>query len=75
MTAKKSEETPVSHLSDEDMQNAPKALVRAAKRAREIAQQTGTAIVVMRDGKLVREFPQPAKKQRASQSGKDPTDS
>jgi len=33
------------------------ALLRAAKRARRLAQQTGTEIVVMRDGKLVREIP------------------
>jgi hypothetical protein len=37
------------------MQAAPKALLRAAERAREIARQTGTAIVVRRDGKLVEE--------------------
>ncbi len=48
---------PISRLPDKDMQNAPKALVRAAKRAREIARQTGTAIIVMRNGKLVREIP------------------
>lgn len=37
------------------MRSAPVALLRAARRAREIARQTGTAIVVMRDGKLVEE--------------------
>lgn len=36
---------------------ATAALLRAAKRAREIAQQTGTAIVIRRDGELVRERP------------------
>lgn len=46
-----------SKLQDHDMQQAPKTLVRAAKRAREIAQQTGTAVVVVRDGQLVREIP------------------
>ncbi|MDZ4834206.1 MAG: hypothetical protein SGJ27_10555 [Candidatus Melainabacteria bacterium] len=45
--------------NDPDMQNATIALLRAAKRARQIAQQTGTAIVVIRDGVLVREIPQP----------------
>lgn len=34
------------------------ALSRAAKRAREIARQTGTAIVVIRAGKLIRAYPQ-----------------
>lgn len=45
----------VSKLPDADMQAAPKALLRAARRARAIARQTGTAIVVVRDGKLVEE--------------------
>ena len=44
-----------SRLPDADMQAAPKALLRAARRAREIARQTGTAVVVMRDGKLIEE--------------------
>jgi LDH2 family malate/lactate/ureidoglycolate dehydrogenase len=48
---------PVSRLPDADMQAAPTALLRAARRAREIARQTGTAVVVMRDGKLVEERP------------------
>ncbi len=33
------------------------ALKRAAQRARELARQTGTKIVVMRDGELVIETP------------------
>lgn len=44
-----------SKLADPDMQAAPKALLRAAKRAREIARQTGTPLVIRRDGKLVEE--------------------
>ncbi len=36
-------EQPVSRLSDADMQAAPAALLRAARRAREIARQTGLA--------------------------------
>jgi len=43
----------VSRLPDDDMQAAPAALLRAGRQAREIARQTGTAVVVMRDGKLV----------------------
>jgi len=50
---------PISNLPDKDMQNVAKALIRAAKRAKELARQTGTEFVVMRDGKLVREIPQP----------------
>ena len=45
----------VSKLPDADMQAAPKALQRAARRAREVARKTGTPIVVCRDGKLVEE--------------------
>jgi len=45
----------VSKLPDADMQAAPKALQRAARRAREVARKTGTPIVVRRDGKLVEE--------------------
>jgi len=47
---------PVSNLPDDDMQQAPKALVRAAARAKELARQTGTPFVVMRDGKMVEEI-------------------
>lgn len=55
---------PESIADDSDMQKATTALVRAAKRARQIAQQTGTAIVVVRDGELVREIPQPVSTKR-----------
>lgn len=46
----------VSKLPDADMQAAPKAMLRAAQRAREIARQTNTPLVLMRDGVLVEEF-------------------
>ena len=39
-----------SRLPDADMQGAPRALLRAAQRAREIARQTGTPLVIVRDG-------------------------
>jgi len=45
----------VSKLPDADMQAVPKALLRAARRAREIARQTNTPLVIMRDGVLVEE--------------------
>jgi predicted ABC-type ATPase len=45
----------VSRLPNADMQAAPQALLRAARRAREIARMTNTAIVIVRDGKLVEE--------------------
>ncbi len=44
-----------SKLPNADMQAAPRALLRAARRAREIARQTNTAIVIVRDGVLVEE--------------------
>lgn len=44
-----------SKLPDSDMQAAPRALLRAARRAREIAMQTNTPIVIVRDGVLVEE--------------------
>lgn len=44
---------PVSHLPDDDMQAVPRAFVRAARRAREIAAQTGTPLIVSRDGQVV----------------------
>ena len=44
-----------SQLPDADMQAAPRALLRAAQRAREVARQTNTALVVIRDGRLVEE--------------------
>jgi hypothetical protein len=56
-------------LTDPDMQNATAALIRAAERAREIARQTGTAVVVMRDGQLVREIPRPRQVRKKRRKG------
>ena len=50
---------PVSNSADPDMQAAPAALFRAAQRAHLIAHQTGTGVVVMRDGKVVEIEPDP----------------
>jgi hypothetical protein len=47
-----------SEIQDADIQNSFAALKRAAKRAREIAIQTGTPLIIVRNGKLVKEFPQ-----------------
>ena len=44
-----------SRLPNADMQAAPRALLRAALRAREVAFRTGTRLVVVRDGILVKE--------------------
>lgn len=45
-----------SHLRDADMQAAPRALLRAAQRAREIARRTGTPLIIVRDGVVVEEM-------------------
>jgi sugar phosphate isomerase/epimerase len=41
-----------STLDNADMQAAPEALRRAARRAREIARRTGTRLVVVHEGVL-----------------------
>ena len=46
----------VSTLSDTDMQAAPKAMLRAAQRARDVARQTNTPLVPIRDGVRVEEY-------------------
>ena len=46
-----------SHLKDADMQATSVALARAAKRARDLAAKTGTPLVVIEAGKLVRKVP------------------
>jgi hypothetical protein len=45
--------TPVSHINDPDMQAAPVALMRAAERARRLAEQTGTRFVARTSGALL----------------------
>jgi hypothetical protein len=40
--------TPVSHSSDPDLQKVPQALMRAAEKARQLAEHTGTRFVVRR---------------------------
>lgn len=46
-----------SEARDEDARNITAALERAALRARVIAAQTNTCIVVVRNGKIVKEAP------------------
>ena len=41
---------PIEHARDADIRLSLVALQRAAQRAREIAEKTGTAIVISRDG-------------------------
>ena len=49
----------MSRLDDPDMQAAPAALLRAARRAHFIAHQSGTGVIVIRDGKVVEIEPDP----------------
>ncbi len=43
-------------VRDADIAQAGKALLRAAKQARKIAQQTGTPLVIYEDGKVVKKM-------------------
>jgi len=45
-----------SNLPDADMQAVPSALLRAARKAREIARATNTPVVYIRDGVVVEEW-------------------
>ncbi|OGS96681.1 MAG: hypothetical protein A3H31_07970 [Gallionellales bacterium RIFCSPLOWO2_02_FULL_57_47] len=51
----------VSHLKDADLQKVPQALMRAAEKARQLAEQTGTPFVVRKSaavsGALSDDFP------------------
>ena len=44
--------------ASEEMKGSMKAIQRAAMRARQVAQQTGTDLIVVRAGKVVRVRPQ-----------------
>lgn len=48
---------PIESARDPDLRNAMAALLRADRRAREIALQTRTAVITWKDGKIVRTFP------------------
>ena len=47
---------PKPNSPDPDMEGADAALLRAARRAREIARQTNTPLIIVRDGKIVEEW-------------------
>lgn len=49
-----------STSDDPDMQGVMPALLRAVRRAHKVAHQTGTYIVITRDGKVVQVPPDPA---------------
>ena len=56
----------ISQAKDQDLRTSMAALQRAAESARNTAIQTDTAIVVKRDGKLVRISAQELRKTTAS---------
>jgi hypothetical protein len=49
----------ITTASDPDLRLSEQALLRAAQRAREVARQTGTAIVVRRGGRTETLRPEP----------------
>jgi len=50
---------PIETARDADLRLSPQAMQRAARRARELAIQTGTAIVVSRNGVIEHIRPRP----------------
>jgi hypothetical protein len=54
--AKTMNNSPIEQANDIDLVGSVGAMRRAAIRARQIAAQTGTALIVWRDGKICREM-------------------
>lgn len=52
---------PIESAHDPDLRASQPALQRAARRARELAAQTGTAIIVSHDGVIEHILPEPAR--------------
>lgn len=61
-----------SHHPDLDMQNVLPALIRAGKRAREIARQTRTEYVIFHDGKIISEIPPLIDEKTVCETAEDP---
>lgn len=61
---------PIDAARDVDLRLSPQAMQRAARRAREIAAQTGTAIVVCRNGVI--EYIRPEPESASSQMQEPP---
>jgi hypothetical protein len=47
----------ISKLKDPDMQKVPQALLRAAEKARKLAEQTGTKLVVKKNATKIAKEP------------------
>lgn len=69
---------PIEQARDADLRQAGAALLRAAERARALAQQTGTALVVSRNGVLEYVTPEtlaaPTSVQSPTANYRDPSD-
>lgn len=60
----------IEQAQDSDLRLSGAALTRAAKRARELAAQTGTAIIVLRDGVIRHVMPTTAETEQQIQEPK-----
>jgi len=57
----------IDQATNADLRGSWQAIQRAAQRARELAAQTGTELIVSRDGMMERIRPQPAQPHRLVQ--------
>jgi len=57
MSSEKPDATAGGRKRDPDFINAEIALKRAAKKARQVAQQAGLGVIVLQDGKITEERP------------------
>ena len=57
MSSKKLDSTTDEKKRDPDFINAEIALMRAARKARQQAQQAGVGVIVLQDGKIMEERP------------------
>jgi hypothetical protein len=62
----------ISEAKDPDLRASPVAMRRAAELARKIAIQTGTDLIVMKDGKLTRLHPQDLREGSAKDTENSP---
>ena len=57
MSSKKLDSTKVEKKRDPDFVNSEIALMRAARKARQLAQQAGIGVIVLQDGQIMEERP------------------
>jgi hypothetical protein len=61
----------LANSPDPDIRGVWPALLRAARRARKLAESTGTPLYLMRDGKVVDALVKPAADKRRPRKSKD----